>query len=322
MIKTLEKGEAEALIRMLPFYVEHMTSQPDSLVVKFLGLHAIVLYNVTKFFVVMESVFKTDKDVSIHERYDLKGSWVDRSTAGVARGITRAVLKDSDLHRQLRLDAETGARLIRQCELDARFLCSMGIMDYSLLLGIHHTEQLSYRTATKRAGGASTGSEALSRASTGSSGTDDTLAVAPELVAAASSSSAQGRAKPKYGQRFASMAVTAQPNQPPSRSVFQACRGGLAADVIEGPSMYFVGIIDVLQEWTLEKKAERCAKTTFLCKSGRGISAIEPQAYCDRFVDKVKEIVKMPDDKADASAEQDFATMVRVFGGQGELEDE
>ena len=87
--------------------------------------------------------------------------------------------------------------------------------------------------------------------------------------------------------------------------------------------MYFVGIIDVLQEWTLDKKAERCAKTTLLCKSGRGISALEPQAYCDRFVDKIKEIVKVPDDKAAASAEQDFATMVRVFSGGGqELDDE
>ncbi len=37
MIKTLEEGEAQLLLDILPFYKEHMEQNPDSLLVKFLG---------------------------------------------------------------------------------------------------------------------------------------------------------------------------------------------------------------------------------------------------------------------------------------------
>jgi hypothetical protein len=58
---------------------------------------------------------------------------------------------------------------------------------------------------------------------------------------------------------------------------------GLSAYVIEGPSTFFLGIIDIFQGWNLAKKAENCAKRTFQC-TGMGISAVHPTLYRDRFV--------------------------------------
>ena len=40
---------------------------------------------------------------------------------------------------------------------------------------------------------------------------------------------------------------------------------------------YYIGIIDILQEWTIQKRLERAFKRFFLFKSGEGLSAIEPR---------------------------------------------
>ena len=52
-------------------------------------------------------------------------------------------------------------------------------------------------------------------------------------------------------------------------------------------SKYYVGIIDILQKWTWEKKLERWAKA-FMGKDLDGVSAIEPDPYQKRFCDAVQ----------------------------------
>jgi len=44
-----------------------------------------------------------------------------------------------------------------------------------------------------------------------------------------------------------------------------------------------VSIIDYLQDWNLNKKAERFIKTTILSKNADLLSAIEPNTYAARF---------------------------------------
>ena len=51
-------------------------TEPDSLINKFFGAHAITMYNKTVYFVVVGSIFETD--CAIHDRFDLKGSWFGR----------------------------------------------------------------------------------------------------------------------------------------------------------------------------------------------------------------------------------------------------
>lgn len=45
-----------------------------------------------------------------------------------------------------------------------------------------------------------------------------------------------------------------------------------------------MSIIDYLQLWNLNKKAERYVKTKFLSKNGEQLSAIEPVRYKNRFL--------------------------------------
>ena len=86
-------------------------------------------------FVIMNSVFYTDK--SLQEFYDLKGSIHGRDAPG------EHVLKDNDLRARLpdgalALYPEVRDRVRRQLIRDCNFLQKQGIMDYSMLVGVHH----------------------------------------------------------------------------------------------------------------------------------------------------------------------------------------
>jgi len=51
-----------------------------------------------------------------------------------------------------------------------------------------------------------------------------------------------------------------------------------------------VSVIDFLQEWNLNKKLERFAKTKLQNKSPEGLSAIEPCLYQQRFAYYVRHV--------------------------------
>jgi 1-phosphatidylinositol-4-phosphate 5-kinase len=87
-------------------------------------------------FVIMNSVYYTDK--SLQTFFDLKGSEIGRSAKP-----GEEVLKDNDLRAKLPKEAfsfspELRKRLKDQVESDCEFLRKMQIMDYSMLIGIHH----------------------------------------------------------------------------------------------------------------------------------------------------------------------------------------
>ena len=50
------------------------------------------------------------------------------------------ILKDNDIKYKIRLPLDTTVQLLKQIRSDAEFLYSLGIMDYSLLVGVHNTE--------------------------------------------------------------------------------------------------------------------------------------------------------------------------------------
>lgn len=84
----------------------------------------------------MNSVYYTDK--SLQTFYDLKGSEIGRNAKP-----GEEVLKDNDLRAKLPDEAfnftpELRARLRNQIKADCDFLSKMQIMDYSMLIGIHH----------------------------------------------------------------------------------------------------------------------------------------------------------------------------------------
>ena len=56
--------------------------------------------------------------------------------------------------------------------------------------------------------------------------------------------------------------------------------------IVEGPQSYHMGIIDILQRWTVRKRLERLAKS-WRRDAWAGISAVPPGEYAKRFTERV-----------------------------------
>jgi len=166
VVKSITKAEREVLLSMLPEYMEYLQDHPDSHLTRFFGCHSIQMYHQTFSFVVMSNVIG---DISMHQFYDIKGSWIHRHAEPIQHGqkllciycntyfesgdksekceytvhgnhMPRIVLKDNDFHICIRLPPLLSSALANQLKRDSDFLCKQGIMDYSLLLSVHYAK--------------------------------------------------------------------------------------------------------------------------------------------------------------------------------------
>ena len=259
LLKTLAPREQRELLRILPAYVDHLQRSPRTLLSRLYGCYAITMHGQTRGFAVMASLFHGVS--KIHEKYDLKGSWVGRSMRGMldsdreADGARRpeatipAASLDNDLARKVRLPRRLAVQLAAQCARDAELLRSLNIMDFSMLLGV----RLVAPAAPAAAGGAS--------------------CAATVEAGAARAAGAAGAAGAVGG--------TEGVEPSPSRA------GPLVWTSEDGTAEYYVTIIDLLQSWNLRKRLERLFKLAVYCRwwsgSADGISAVEPAQYARRF---------------------------------------
>ena len=105
---------------------------------KFFGMYRVKLYHLRRNvkFVIMNSVYYTDKYLQTF--YDLKGSVIGRDAKP-----GQAVKKDNDMRRglpntALALPPKVRSKVKEQLTKDCFFLRDMGVMDYSMLVGVHH----------------------------------------------------------------------------------------------------------------------------------------------------------------------------------------
>lgn len=76
LVKSVTRSERAVLLRMLPAYIRYMKANPGSHLTRFYGCHSIAMYGQDFSFVVMGNAIGR---VSMHQFYDIKGSWVDRN---------------------------------------------------------------------------------------------------------------------------------------------------------------------------------------------------------------------------------------------------
>ncbi len=141
IIKTIHHAEHKRLRKILKDYYNHAKENPNTLISQFYGLHRVKMPFGRKIhFVVMNNLFPPHRD--IHKRYDLKGSTMGRFTD--VQGKSGPVLKDLNWlnsNEQLKLGPEKSNAFVSQLEKDVVLLKKLGIMDYSLLLGVHELER-------------------------------------------------------------------------------------------------------------------------------------------------------------------------------------
>lgn len=76
MMKTIPLREFDKMREILPSYYKHMKSHPDSLIIRFYGLHQVQWHDgnnkmQVRYLTIMGNIFK---DYTVGLRYDLKGS--------------------------------------------------------------------------------------------------------------------------------------------------------------------------------------------------------------------------------------------------------
>ncbi|ETW04492.1 hypothetical protein H310_04755 [Aphanomyces invadans] len=321
VVKTLTHEELKFLLQILPKYVTFMSANPDTFVTRFFGCHALTMYGKTMFFIVMQSVF--DTRLPIHERFDLKGSWVGRLEGRKTRGTSAVckycgkeyiiggshdqlcdvrsnngtlrhqydnVGKDLNWNHHLKLPRVVAAQVAKQLYTDSMFLNQINCIDYSLLVGIHHR---TFHVGTP----SSHTSKWPGQVAPTQRGTDN---------ARSSPTSPGGGADDPTGSRtfhnrtaFGSTRSTgptdeggrpreedaAHPRDENDVSAFH--HGGMGVEEVYGPGVYFMGLIDILQQWNMRKRVEHFVRVYLFGQDRLGISVVAPKEYADRFQKRV-----------------------------------
>nr|ADN34178.1 45 PIP kinase [Cucumis melo subsp. melo] len=230
-------------------------SNDDRFVIKTLRKSEVKVY-----FAVMSNVLQSD--LHLHRRYDLKGSSRGRNFNKVIVH-EEIVYKDIDLDFYFYLEPSLRNKILSQLKYDCEFLEAEGIMDYSLLLGVHID-------ASSRQGfhsGLLDRRNSVSGTRTGPVHDNADLTVADIL-----------KHNGRFGAKLPASAVRTPRNEmgivsSPSRVRVPECYNVL---------LYF-GIIDIFQNYNVIKRLEHAYKS--IQYDSKSISAVNPKVYSSRFQD-------------------------------------
>lgn len=161
IVKTIRAREARVLHQSMKAYTEYLRRNKESLLCRFLGSYSLAVYSQVFYFVIMRNCF--DPAADINERYDIKGSWVGRSadpgktkkratcrhcntyfvpskreqcTVIVGRHEANVVFKDNDMRAKISLAPDQARRMVNVLMRDSDLLGKLGVIDYSLLVGV------------------------------------------------------------------------------------------------------------------------------------------------------------------------------------------
>eukprot|EP01097_Dermamoeba_algensis_P009958 TRINITY_DN7180_c0_g1_i1.p1 TRINITY_DN7180_c0_g1~~TRINITY_DN7180_c0_g1_i1.p1 ORF type:complete len:705 (-),score=151.69 TRINITY_DN7180_c0_g1_i1:190-2004(-) len=274
IIKTIPDYEAYALKDILSEYYLHLSKHPESLLIRFYGLHQIdIQYSKTVFVVVMGNIFNTNR--KLHQRFDLKGSWIDRYKGSKAEG---ALGLDIDLNRKFYVSESVKKKLLSIIKADAQFLRQQDIMDYSLLIGVHKINEIHLVPIESP--------------------------LLPPFMKKSTSVDPNGHILSRRNPLKTSL-LSSNSEILPSGSVsdielevHQADISGSnrlkdnhwAVPSVSQDEIYFIGVIDILQKYNFGKKMERFTKVYLLRKDADGISVQPSKRYCDRFISQMAKI--------------------------------
>ena len=319
IIKTITHSEENFLKKFLFSYYEHMKANPNSIIVHFYGLHKVRLAPGQKYIsvIVMNNIFHNEVGLSIHERYDLKGSRVGRSVLKGKETKERKVgtLKDLDLNKPVVIGPNNKEQLMDQLRQDLEFLRHHNIMDYSLLLGVHHhgDADSTRETGVQLSKGATPFSdidmelEGSGRPLRNPREDHSSFIGGGEGNVVSRSNSMQSNGRDPRSHRTVDLPFfrrdygglrSYSPHHPlfvsEATQRYVTCipsegYKGIGTNELPIDTYYFV-VVDILQEYNASKKVEHHFKTKVLRQSGLWISAVNPTYYAQRFLEAMDRI--------------------------------
>ncbi|XP_019640793.1 PREDICTED: phosphatidylinositol 4-phosphate 5-kinase-like protein 1 isoform X2 [Branchiostoma belcheri] len=301
MIKTQTKKETYFFLEHLRTYVEHFKKYPHTLMVKFLGLHNIKLKGKKRlYFIVMQSIFYPDE--RIRERYDIKACQASRYVLPEKDGsqiIT--VLKDNNFGDNKINLGSNRAWFLQQVQADTELLEELGVLDYSLLVGItelHSDEKNSQDLAslvqrvTKSLHHGSPEKSANNPKSAGSTLHEEISHSAATLPVNGVMGSLPGMVDSVDEPPPDPNAGTERETDPGAKNNMIPNIPGLnrrllpntpnSLHIVDGEEYrYFLGIIDFFVTYGLKKKLENLWKKIRF--PGQSFSTVPPEEYAERF---------------------------------------
>ena len=274
IVKTISKKEYKFLKKILASYYNHLKKNPLSFLPKFLGCYRLIReakkkkYNI--YFIVMINVFATSNHVD--KRYDLKGSKIgrkvlkDTSEDKIILAQGDMALKDLDFENK-KEKIYIGKKkdlILSQLEKDTKFLEEIGSNDYSLLLGIHNLIRKTRASVPFPFG--------FGRSHT---------------INYHSQNSNKETKNINNNKKIYSDKESEDDTKALFKELYDYEDGGILS--CSGDKIYYLGIIDILTEYGIVKKAEHLCKMIRYCSEN--MSCIPPTKYKERFINYMKNTV-------------------------------
>jgi len=279
LIKTVHYNEHRHFFKVLDKYYNYLEANPNSLIMSIYGLYRLKADGHKMYFIVMQNVYPPNKDM--HRMYDLKGSTRGRYVQPPTeeKNYARTIFKDinwTDENRHLILGPEKRKLLLDQLEKDAKFLQTMGVMDYSLLVGIHLRNKGNSENIRMKL-----------------------LATFAAVLATVRTKNSINKGSSVFERRMTFLPDDDEIKpEKQDESIFNNEDGGFISTNINNEiqnEAYYMGIIDYLAPWDFKKIIEHYFKTIFLFQ--RNISAVSPKQYGKRFFKFVENKIVSPEDK-------------------------
>lgn len=250
-----------------------MECHGNTLLPQFLGMYRLTVDGVETYMTVTRNVFS--HRLTVHRKYDLKGSTVSREASGKEKAKELPTLKDNDFlneGQRIQIGDENKKMFLDKLKRDVEFLAQLKIMDYSLLVGIHDVDRAEQEEVEVEEKGEEEDCE-----NDGMSHPVGSYGTPPDSP----------------GNMLNFPRIFGLGEFDPTVDVYAIKSQDITlANFPDAPrkEVFFMAIIDILTHYDAKKKAAHAAKTV---KHGAGaeISTVNPEQYSKRFLEFMSNII-------------------------------
>lgn len=151
LLKVLTSDEVETMHHLLKEYHPYIVERHGkTLLPQYLGMYRITVDGAETYICVMRNICSSS--LTIHCKYDLKGSTVDREASEKEKSLDIPMYKDNDFTRdgvRIYADEDWKKRFMEMLNADTNFLAHKNIMDYSLMVAVHDCEKAEQELAER-----------------------------------------------------------------------------------------------------------------------------------------------------------------------------
>ena len=295
ILKTITEQEFKIMMRLLHNkMVEYFKLNQNSIICRIYGVYKIkietgLLQSDEIYFILMKNVVGSFIE-NLLCKYDLKGSSLNRKVG--YENIDKTVMKDlnfNEVEAVFLLNKEDSKKLVNICEKDSKFLCSSGIMDYSLFvakISLNNDEIKALFGSDHRKATEKQFLEMIGKAR-------DTLKATlssneKELNENIEIKVEDDKEKEKENENENENLIKNEEDNIRFKEANIVCLKKYLYPSLKGDVAYLMSIIDYFQIYNLQKNLETKYKKLKAGVDEKAISSVPPDEYKDRFIEFVR----------------------------------